>query len=135
MKHSYKVISVLLLLLITTYYSSAQTRSTKETKVLLIVDSNATKIIGMELFDKDKDQEMLLKKYPNSLFYLGLLKGNYELKDELIIPKSGAIITMYTNKEIFSSKRFLTNDEIFIGNVKTTVVSEKKGEVILKTQQ
>jgi hypothetical protein len=112
----------------------AQNRSTRGTKIVVVIDNNAKKIKNLELYTNTLDENQLLKKHPNSLFYIGLLEGDYEMDGEVIVPKSNAAITIYSNKEIFSNKQFLREDEIFIGNIKTKLVSNKRGEIILRIQ-
>jgi hypothetical protein len=80
----------------------------------------------MELFDSKNAKNTLPKKYPNSKFYLGLLKGSFELKNNVIEPKIDAIITMYTDKQLFSNDKFIRSDNITTGKLKTQILSSKK---------
>ncbi len=124
---------LILLSIIGFYQVQAQTRTTKETKVVLVVNKKTNEITNMELFDVKNAEMVLPKKYPNSKFYIGVLKGNFELNKDVIEPKSGALITMYTDKQLFSSDKFIKSENITIGKVKTQIISSKKGELILKT--
>lgn len=116
-------------------YSQAQTRSTKETKVVLIVSEKTNEILGMELFDILDSEKILPKKYPNNKFYLGIFKGNFELNENLVKPQSGATIIIYSDKQLFLDNQLSLNKgaSIKIGKVKTEVISSKNGELILKT--
>ncbi|WP_166963968.1 hypothetical protein [Yeosuana marina] len=122
-----------LLLLFNVCFFNAQTRSTKETKVVLIVSQKTNEISGLELFETQNSENTLPKKYPGNKFYLGILKGNYELDKNAVQPKSGAIITIYTDKQLFSEDQFSLKESINFGSIKTKVVSRNKGELILKT--
>ena len=124
---------LLLLLLFSVFIINAQTRSTKETKVVLIVSQKTNEVSGLELFEIQNSENILPKKYPGNKFYLGILKGIYELDENVVQPKSGAVITIYTNKQLFSEDQFSLKENINFGNIKTTVVSRKNGELILKT--
>ena len=119
----------------------AQTLSTKETKVVLIVDSKSDSVTEMTLFTtmQKMDKELLKKKYSDCKFYIGLLKGSYEIKGVNIVPKEGTTVIMFTEKQIFpeaflfSSEDLSPGDSFDIGKTKARVVSNKKGELILKT--
>ncbi len=124
---------LILLSVIGFYQVQAQTRTTKETKVVLVVNKKTNKVTNMELFDAKNSEKILPKKYPNSKFYIGVLKGNFELNKDVIEPKSGAFITMYTDKQLFSNDKFVGNDNITIGKIKTQIISSKNGELVLKT--
>lgn len=128
-----KTLSVILLFFLGTLFSQAQTRSTKETKVVLIVSQKTNEVTGLELFEIQNSKNVLPKKYPGSKFYLGTFKGSYELTKNVVQPKSGAIITIYTEKQLFSEDQFSISDNINFGGTKTMVVSRKNGEIILKT--
>lgn len=117
------------------FFLQAQTRSTKETKVVLLVNKSLNNVTGIILFDAKNAEHELPTKYPKSIFYLGVLKGSFELIEDKIEPKSGATITMYTNKQLFANDHFSPGEveDITIGKFKTKVISSKKGELILKT--
>lgn len=121
----------------------AQTRSTKESKVVLVFDENTVKVSGVELFTNFQKMKMetALRKYPNSKFFIGLLQGNYHLDEGTVIPGEGATITVYTqkqfwwNEQISWSEGYNIGDGITIGQKNAKVLSSKKGELILRTQQ
>lgn len=128
-----KAAYLLFLLLFSVSVFTAQTRSTKETKVVLIVSQKTNEVSGLELFETQNTENILPKKYPGNTFYLGILKGTYELHNNVVLPKSGAIITVYTDKQLFSENHLSLKESINFGSVKTKVVSRNKGELILKT--
>ena len=118
----------------------AQTLSTKETKVVLIVDPRSDNVTDMALFTtiQKMDKGLLKKKYADSKFYIGLLKGNYEIKGTAIVPKENTTVIMFTEKQIFPEAHFFSSDDLSpgdsfdIGKTQAKVVSNKKGELILK---
>jgi hypothetical protein len=124
---------LLFLLLFSMSVLNAQTRTTKETKVVLIVSQKTGEVLGLELFEIQNSENILPKKYPSSTFYLGILKGTFELNQNAVQPKSGAIITIYTDKQLFSEDEFSFKENINFGSAKTKIVSRNKGELILKT--
>ena len=120
----------------------SQTHTTNETPIVLITSIESDGIVGMELLNNfwDKSEDEVLVAYPNCKFYKGLLKGKYERKENLIIPSNGALITIYTNEQIFSRESFLSEgqfsigDEFFIGKNKSKIIANQKGELILKIE-
>lgn len=117
---------------------TAQTKTTKETKVIVVVTNDA--IAVLEFFENSKTyKEKLTKKYPQSKFFMGFLKGRYELKNKLVIPKSEATITVFTNKQIFNSgelfkdKKLKQGMSITIGSAQGKIMAAKKGELVIKT--
>ena len=129
---SFKIIGSIIFLLFTMFYVQAQTRTTKEAKVILVVDKDSNQITNIELFNTQITENEISKKYSKSIFFLGLFKGRYELNNNAIVPKSESIITMYTDKQLFSNYQFSPSKNITIGNIKTNEISRKKGELILK---
>ena len=121
---------------------NTQVISTKEAKVILVVDEKSDTISHLELYNtfQKMNGPEALEKYPNSQFYIGLLEGSYELNKNYIIPIEGSIISMYTDKQFLSSNtsfpigNISAGDKLKFGQVKAKVVSKKKGELILKTQ-
>lgn len=121
--------------------AQAQQHLTKEAKVILAVDAKSEKVTHMMLFVKVQamHEKELRSKYPNAKFYIGLLKGSYASGSHGIIPGKNATIIMYTDKQFFPTERFSREDrlspgdEINIGTIKTKVISNKKGELIVKT--
>ncbi|WP_273568798.1 hypothetical protein [Maribacter halichondriae] len=75
---------------------------------------------------------MILKEYPNSMFYIGLLKGSYELNKNTITPVRGSTVIMYTNKQFFPGNQFFPGDQFSpddpfdLGNAKAKVISKKR---------
>jgi len=127
-----KICYTFVLLIFGLFFTQAQTRSTIETKVILVVSKKTNSVTNLELFIDKNTEDKLLKKYPNSDFYLGLLSGDFDLKNEIIEPKTGAIITLYTEKQLFTNKPFSPKEKITIGKSKTKIISNKKGELIVK---
>lgn len=131
----------MMLVLLMANESHAQIRSTKEAKVILVVNTESRSVTQMILFAKVQQMtnEELLNQYPDSKFYIGLLSGTYELMDNGITPGKNATIIMYTDRQFFPTEYFSSEhqhspgDEFNIGGTKTKVVSSKKGELTLKT--
>lgn len=117
----------------------AQSRSTNETKLTLVVNKENTKILDVELFDQ-KEAENIKKRYPGSRLFIGLLKGSYELEKRRVKPNTGAIITIFTERQFFPNEKFFTReelntgDQLNIGAIKARITSSAKGELILTTQ-
>ena len=139
---SFKIIGGIIFLLFTMFYVQAQTRTTNEAKVILVVSEKSDEISHLELFNtfQKMNSPEVLEKYPNSQFYIGLLEGSYELNKNNIIPIKGSTIIMYTDRQylsgniLFPSDKFSAGDQLDLGSIKAKVVSKKKGELILKTQ-
>ena len=130
---NWKICSTLTMFLFFVVFSSAQTKSTTEAKVVLILSKKTNDVSRIIFLDTENSENILPKTYPNHIFYLGILKGSYELNDGQIEPLSGSTITVYTDKLLFSENQFPHLDHINFGSVKTKVISKKKGEIILKT--
>ena len=128
---NFKIIGTIFLLF-TVFYAQAQTRTTKEAKVILVVDKDSNKITNIELFTAQITESEISRKYSKSIFFLGVFKGRYELNNNAIIPKSESIITIYTNKQLFSNYHFSPSKNLTIGDIKTKEISRKKGELIIK---
>ena len=133
---------VVFLFMASMVFGHAQSLITKETKVVVVVKGASEGITQLALFntfEKMKGNE-ILEKYPNCQFYIGLLQGNYELNENDVIPLMGSTIIMYTDQPYLSSNntlpsaRFSAGDQLDLGLGKAKVVSNKKGELILKTQ-
>ncbi|WP_339711362.1 hypothetical protein [uncultured Kriegella sp.] len=119
----------------------AQTHSTKETKVILVVNINTkttTHIVLFNSFEKLKRQQVE-SAFPNSRFYIGLLRGNYTLNDYGLKPEKDTEVVIYTNRQVFQEEPFLAGEEvglgdkIKLGNKTARIISRKKGEIMLKT--
>lgn len=134
-----KLCTTLLFLLTINLVAQAQTRSTKEAKVILVVNDNNTKIIGLELFD-EKEAAGLEQRHPGSNFYIGLLRGSYDLEKKRVIPNAGATIIIFTerkffpNEELFPNEDFTPGNSLALGDAKTKIISNGKGELVLETQ-
>ena len=128
----FKIIGCITFLLFTMFYVEAQTRTTNEAKVILVVDKVSNEITNIELFNTQITENEMSKKYLKSMFFLGLFKGRYALKNNAIIPKSESIITVFTDKLLFSNTEFSPGKNLIIGSLKTQEISRKKGELILK---
>ncbi len=120
----------------------AQTYSTKETKVVLVVDAESEIVTHIALFTKMQKigkARFLEKRYKGCKFYVGLLNGSYEIDNDIIVPKENTTIIMYTDKQIFLEEYFLPADRLLsgdrfdVGKIKAEVVSSKKGELVLRT--
>lgn len=128
----FKIIGCITFLLFTMFYVEAQTRTTNEAKVILVVDKVSNEITNIELFNTQITENEMSKKYLKSMFFLGLFKGRYALKNNAIIPKSESIITVFTDKLLFSNTEFSPGKNLMLGSLKTQEISRKKGELILK---
>jgi hypothetical protein len=123
------------------YQITAQTLFTKETKVVLVVDSKTESVNQIILLNKidNGGEAQFLKKYAGSKFYGGLLKGAFELDKEVILPAENTTIIMFTEKQLFldesykPSEGLLPGDYFNLGRTNAKVVSRKKGELIVKT--
>lgn len=135
-----KALTILAICLLSSFFTKtiAQSKTTKETKVIAVVTDNS--ITAIELFKNTSIQkEKLIKKHPKSKFYIGLLKGRYELKKQVLIPKNDAVITLFTEKQVFKESLLFKDKKpnqgeiISIGKTKAKVIEVKKGELIIKT--
>ena len=84
-----KVFCTLLMAIFGLFFTQAQTRSTVETKVILVVHIESNQITNIELFKPQITENEMLKKYPKSIFFLGLFKGRYELNNNAILERGG----------------------------------------------
>jgi hypothetical protein len=128
----FKIIGCITFLLFTMCYAEAQTRTTNEAKVILVVNKVSNEITNIELFNTQITENEMSKKYLKSMFFLGLFKGRYALNNNAIIPKSESILTVFTDKLLFSNTEFSPGKNLMIGSLKTQEISRKKGELILK---
>jgi len=121
---------------------SAQVISTKEAKVILVVDERKETVSNIVLFGNFQQMKRaeVLEKYPNSKFYIGLMEGSYEVFQAGVRPQKGTTIIIFINQPIFRETDMLftdyknPGDTIKIGNSEARVISNNKGELILKTQ-
>ncbi|MGB5205601.1 hypothetical protein [Eudoraea sp.] len=124
------------------FLGSAQSLTTTETKVVLVVNGDSEKITHIELFNtfQKMKQKEVYTKYADAKFYIGLLEGSYTLKEKNVMLGKGAIITIYTNRRFFPrdsfvfQEHFVPGDRLELGKTMAKVISNKKGELILKTQ-
>jgi len=130
--------------------TQTQTRSLKETKVVFVIENGTNTITALELFNQE-ETKALLKKYPNSKFYLGLLLGEFTVKDNMVSPSINTSITIYTNKNeltdgnllldntLLQGDTFLPGDpfnsghKFFINNTKLQVIERSKSQLVFKT--
>lgn len=119
---------------------NAQVLSTKEAKVILVVNEKSNIISHIELFNTFQKMEHpdVLEKYPDSKFYIGLLEGSYELNNNNVLPTKESSITMYTDRQFLSGNtlfpidNFSVGEQLSLGKFKAKVISKKKGELVLK---
>lgn len=140
-----KVITLLFVATIIAVYgifsATAQTMSTMEAKVVAVVNAENNTIRTLELFaDKDNVNESLIKRYPDCQFYIGLMEGSYEVVQAGVLPQKGTTIIIFNNQTIFGDTdmvfkgHYNPGDSIKIGKTEAKVISNNKGELILKTQ-
>lgn len=122
---------------------AAQERSTTGMKIIVVVDAKAnviSNITPLDTFQKMMVSEVH-EQFPGCHFYIGSLKGNYDLTDTEVIPAENATVVMYTEREFFRSGDFLDaktlgkGDNFRLGKVMSIVTSNKKGELCLKIEQ
>ena len=123
------------------WVSPAQERTTKETKVVLVINEKSDAVEHIELFasfQKMKKKE-LAAKYAHHNFFLGVLKGTYDVNEKWIVPGNDTTIIIYTEKQFSPFKEFfqgddlIPGDELSLGKTKARVIAHKKGELTLKT--
>lgn len=119
-------------------FAQAQPMVTKEAKILLVMDLDARDFKTMELFKDQNSLKTLVIKYPGYGVYIGLLEGGYELYENHIRPEEDAVITIYTDQQLFAGNSSFPSEIYPVGEVfkmqgnEVRVVSNKKGELILK---
>ena len=120
----------------------AQERTTKETKVIVVINEKSDTAEHIELlanFQKLK-REQLREKYAHHNFFLGVLKGSYTFRENWILPSKNTTIIMYTDKQLYPLGQYYQGDnlapgdEFDLGDAKAKVVAYKQGELTLKTQ-
>lgn len=137
-----KLTLIILLSLFDVVAMQSQTHTTNETPIVLIASNESEGIVGIELLNNFwvKSDDEVLVAYPNCKFYKGLLKGTYERTESFIIPLKDALITIYTNEQIYlrenmvSERQLSIGDAFRIGKTKSKIISSKKGELMLKIQ-
>lgn len=121
---------------------NAQVLSTKEAKVILVVDEKKEAVSHIVLFGNFQQMKRaeVLEKYPNCKFYIGLMEGSYEVDQTMVCPQKGATIVIFINQPIFGEPDLVfadyksPGDSMKIGNTDAMVISNRKGELVLKTQ-
>ncbi|SFZ93421.1 hypothetical protein SAMN05428642_103124 [Flaviramulus basaltis] len=107
----------------------------KETKVVLIVDKKTN--IATNLADYSEIQDLmnsrkLLAKYPNSMFFPGIIKGSYVSSKTLLGLPIDTMLTIYNDKPLFSGDHFFLGDHFKITSREVSIMSSQKGELELK---
>ncbi len=123
------------------FSATAQTMSTREAKVVAVVNVENNTIRALELFaDKDNVNESLIKRFPDCKFYIGLMEGSYEVVRAMVRPQRGTTIIIFNNQTIFGDTdivfmgHYSPGDPIKIGKIEARVISNNKGELILRTE-
>ncbi len=138
-----KNICILFITMIFIAQIRAQARTTNDMPIVLVTNLESDQLVGIELSNDfwQRTVEDILRVYPKHEFYKGLLKGKYELKeDHLVFPTTGTIITVYTEQRIFPSKSSLSKaqlkvgDDYRLGEAKSKVISNQKGELIVRVE-
>jgi len=121
--------------------SLAQERTTKRTKIILAVNEKSKAVEHIELlanFQKFK-KEQLQEKYDNHQFFLGELKGTYFPNKKGIVLGDDTTIIIFTDKQfsppadLFQVDDLTPGDEFNLGAIKAKVITNKKGELVVKT--
>ncbi|WP_143144230.1 hypothetical protein [Flaviramulus basaltis] len=144
-----KIIVITIFMSFVVQILQAQSRSLKTTKVVCVVENRTNNIVGLELFDQ-QESKALIKKYPKSKFYLGILKGTFTVKDNLVKPSKNTSIIIYTNKNELPGDMFIPGDmflpgdmfipgdmfstghNFFINNSKLQVIESSKSQLVFK---
>jgi len=122
---------------------AAQERTTTGMKIIVVVDAKSNDvphITSLDTFQKLTVSEVY-EKYPGCHFYMGSLKGSYDLIETNVIPAEQAEITIYTEREFFKSRDFRDvstlgkGDDFKLGKVMSKVTSNQKGVLSLKVKQ
>ena len=129
--------------LICTSSLPAQELTTKETKVVFVVNSISHEIIHLDLFDviSAYDKTDLKQRFPGCKFYLGILEGSYEIVDDGgIKPVRNSILTLYTATPLWEADSFLETKALKPGGTlhlgsasKSEIITFKEGLITLKT--
>ncbi|MBT8182620.1 MAG: hypothetical protein KJO53_13650 [Eudoraea sp.] len=120
---------------------TAQTMTTREAKVVAVVNAENNTIKALELFtDENSDKGSLIKKYPDCKFYIGLMEGSYKVVQAIVHPQKGATVNIFYSQPIYAAAdmavmdHYSPGDIMKIGNSEARVISNNKGELIFKTQ-
>ncbi|MFH6602903.1 hypothetical protein ACEZ3G_05400 [Maribacter algicola] len=137
------VMGILFITMISIVEIKAQTRTTNDMPIVLVTDLESDQLAMIEPLNNflQRTEEDIVEAFPKHEFYKGLLKGKYELReDHLVLPIKGTIITVYTEQRIFPNKGFLSKvqlnsgDDYRLGAANAKVISNQKGELILRIQ-
>lgn len=131
-----------IVLLFLSINGNAQVLSTKEVKVIFVVDERNEAESHIVLFDNFQQMKgaEVLEKYPDCQFYIGLMEGSYEVVRARVRPQKGTTIIIFNNQTISGDTdivfmgHYSPGDPIKIGRTGARVISNNKGELILKTQ-
>lgn len=121
---------------------NSQVLSTKEAKVILVVDEKKEAVSHIELYGNFQlmKRAEVLEKYPNCQFYIGLMEGSYEVVQTQVYPQIGTAIIIFNSQPLFRdtnivfTEHYSPGDLLKIGKTEARVISNKKGELIIKTQ-
>lgn len=118
--------------------AQAQTKTTKETKLIVIVSSDG-EITALELFENDKsNRKRLLEIYPESAYFLGTLVGRYQMNGTHVVPVPESTVKVFKGHKLFSEKGFSKGEDfekgndIMLGEVRALILEHSKAELILK---
>ncbi|MGB5359035.1 hypothetical protein [Eudoraea sp.] len=140
-----KVITLLIVMTVVLLYgifsATAQTMTTREAKVVVAVNTENNTIQALILFaDLDTKEDQLREQYSNCKFFIGLMEGSYKVVQAMVRPQRGATVSIFYNQPLFGDTDmafmdyYSPGDLIKIENLEARVISNNKGELILKTQ-
>ncbi|MGB5460584.1 MAG: hypothetical protein WBM85_11535 [Eudoraea sp.] len=140
-----KVITLLIVATVVLLYgifsATAQTMTTREAKVVVVVNTENNTIQGLILFaDLDTKEDRLHEQYSNCKFFIGLMEGSYKVVQAMVRPQRGAAVSIFYNQPLYGDADmafmdyYSPGDLIKIENLEARVISNNKGELILKTQ-
>ncbi len=124
---------ITLFILFSTMMLQAQSMTTNGFKVVVVMNEKTDQLLAIEQIDNLKNNKKLSDQYPDARFYIGILKGTYEIQERVIVPKSGAEIAIYTDNELYFDLKLPENSLIKKGKAKIKIVANKNGELLLKT--
>lgn len=123
------------------FSATAQTMTTREAKVVVAVNTENNTIQALILFaDLDTKEDQLREQYSNCKFFIGLMEGSYKVVQAMVRPQRGATVSIFYNQPLFGDTDmafmdyYSPGDLIKIENLEARVISNNKGELILKTQ-
>ena len=117
----------------------AQTKTTQKTQIVVALHTEKNQVDALYTLASIKKDQKLLQSCDRCKHFLGELSGTYEEQGMVLIPKAGATIIVFKEQEVFAEKKqfpangFKTKDEIILGKTKAIIIENKKGELILKT--